>query len=231
VTRRRKVLLAVAATLAVASIGIAGNAWRRNAEIAQFKKDARRARVAVHSYFIDDCGGVPDYPGNPLSPGLTTPIAYMESLPRDRFSPTAEILRYVQTQGAGNGARFLIISRGPDRDWDIDRLRTRATCYRPIGVGTDVVAYRPEGALAWVDGRPYIYLNAGNTVKVAALKYADGREETVQTFESLSLGTKEDRYAPMTESSVQEKLARDGISIYDPTNGARSDGDLIVIDL
>ena len=93
-----------------------------NNKLNQVQKEQKEMATGVETLFVDDCSGVFPGPDNYLPPRLTTPIAYVKTLYHDPFSPANEPYRYIDQPGRGNGAMYIIASRGPDGDWDVTRV-------------------------------------------------------------------------------------------------------------
>lgn len=120
------------------------------AKVSKVKSDLRTLMIACESYFVDyneyppfaigansanaALGSEsPAYKRPTFGPHVTTPIAYITSLPLDVFSPEGEAVymfwsivpgrpdpsgKIVGENEARKGGRYMIISAGPDRDYD-----------------------------------------------------------------------------------------------------------------
>ena len=69
---------------------------------------------------------------NYLSGTLTTPVAFIDKIPKDPFSKTGGYFRYI------NDVKFpipyLLISQGPDGDWDIEKYSIKTTHLAPVRI-------------------------------------------------------------------------------------------------
>jgi hypothetical protein len=161
------------------------------------KADLYQISVGVHGVYVDDGGGLRPGLDNYLPNRLTSPISYLTSLPKDPFSQTDETYRMIgqtsEEYPRSNYTQFILVSQGPDMDWDIEKLpfRINAPRFESIGYGIRVSENQPlvpEKLIALP--RPYYRLKSGE---------------------------------------VRKYLFDNKVSMYDPTNGLMSDGDIIYI--
>lgn len=186
----------------------------------------REVRVALETNFVDDCGNTDPAEDNYLPAKLTTPIAYMSKLPSDPFSRAGETFKYVNQDNAGNATEYLLVSRGPDGDWDVDKIRERH-------------AVQPR---AWPDEHKwssFVYESTGSLRtsdrllddpywrgKLAYIELKTGERFRVHLYDVRSLPKPEpSRWLGAEE--MQKFLEASGVHVYDPTNGLMSDGDII----
>jgi hypothetical protein len=120
----------------------------------------------------------------------------------------------------------IFVSRGPDRDWDIDRLPLNSEVYKIAPVPNDAQSImrfperdQMDSPHYWPkDGRYTYYMSGsgekiyGETYKVRALP--DGENPKYPT--------------DLTREEVVNYLNKHNVSIYDPTNGIWSDGDIVI---
>jgi len=190
-------------------------------KIKQVSMDLRKLQIAIAACATVDCYELYPPRGNYLPSGLTTPMAYLNMLPMDPFSPQRETYRYICQEGWGHASACLIASRGPDGDWDVERLPDRMKIH--------------EGR--WLSGR----------VKVKTVEYdwpeqhltspqpfgnveyyitEDGRRVDVPEYEVIMLPKKQ-REGILGMKEIFQHFLKNNVAIYDPTNGLKSDGDII----
>lgn len=165
---------------------------------------------------------------------LTTPIAYIAgaSTPlRDPFSPSGEEIRFVTSPEGHYGGFAIIASRGPDGDWDIDRLPMREEIYAnaiasPNAKSTSIVFIWGDGRpdeMAVKPGLPYPRVLA---FTMQSGEVVDGRKISVISLPPRMEIAQRLRTVPI-EPARLEFLVELGVLPYDPTNGLVSDGDLM----
>lgn len=134
-------LLLVVAIIAILAIFTTGGRTRGagdRARVGRVKTDMRSMATALESYFLDHGALPPAIPASSaraagaggVAPGLTTPVAYLVSLPPDVLaSEKGESLRY-----HAEGDEYLLFSAGPDRSYDI---RDPGLAIRGVEVGPE----------------------------------------------------------------------------------------------
>lgn len=196
-------------------------------KLERVKTDQRTIQVALESLFVDDCGNTYPDPENALPAKLTTPIAYLPSLPVDPFAGGGEPYRLFTQLNRGNGTAYLIVSRGPDGDLDSSRLPYTKIFPAPVQLPKGTVwveSFDKEGRRDFKVDAPFAYWSAH------VVAYGMGVDKTVRVPQSTYRflpGDSGDWDRWMTRRDLAPYLAEHGISVYDPTNGARSDGDSI----
>jgi hypothetical protein len=128
-----------------------------NHKLTQVKKEQKEIATGVETVFVDDCSGMLPGPDNYIPVRLTTPIAYVKTLYHDPFSPANEPYRYIDQPGRGNGAMYLVASRGPDGDWDVTRIPTGVKRFLPVKVPFDAIGVRYVKSTT--DSKPNNYYN------------------------------------------------------------------------
>ncbi len=201
----------------------------------EFEIQASDMATTVFSYFVDDCGGLPQTYGSVSPLRLNTPTGYLKQLPGDPFAVTPTPLRLMLDSLQGNSSPMAIVSVGPDRLSDMDLA---------MGLQTNVTTWTDY--MHYVRTRPEI-----NSVTF----YYDDWQSIKELFEvkySVNLGTQDGKVYPIprnimpalpprpfhllespspepSESWLYEELINRGIVHYDPTNGSRSRGDLLIL--
>ena len=214
----------IAALMTGAALGACSVLGRRNINkrVAQARADELSIATALVSFFVDDCSGLNPGHDNYLPIHLTTPTPYLKTLPKDPFSKSGETYRYFNQIEAGNSTLFLLVSQGPDHDWDVDRLPGRYSPRElvnvPKGSSYKYAQYdKPNIAnpdLRWVANVEY-YITPG------------GERVNTPTYE-LKVIPKEGRDQQWVGvPQLIDHLAANGIFQYDPSNGLVSDGDII----
>lgn len=148
-----ELLIVVAIIAILAAIAIPNFlAAQVRSKVSRTKADMRSVSTAIESYFVDNndypfTSGEyipPIFPGMKLTPGMTTPIAYISSLPKDPFGESAgydvykqygttedywySTKRYYDRNSwpwhvypsggtSGNPAMWVLQSKGPDHAW------------------------------------------------------------------------------------------------------------------
>jgi hypothetical protein len=208
--------------IGIATAGtIIGNNSLLKHKIEKTAADLKTVQIGLEGHFVDACNDFMPLKGNYLPPGLTTPVAYIKSLMKDPFSPTGETIRYVNQEGRANGTQYLLVSRGPDRDWDIDRLPDKIKYHEGKMLSIDVHKVKindedkEHSATSgyWYEHVQYIVLQNGTKIEYPMIE--------VYALPTTGPGW-------FTQPQLIEYLAKSNIAIYDPTNGLRSDGDMMV---
>ncbi len=184
----------------------------------------REGAVAVESKFIDDCGAQLISEFNYFPAELTTPIGYLKSPLLDPFGKNGEVLHFINQPDHVNGSNYLIVSRGPDGDLDLSSWPHKEQYYAPLQLppGTALL-YKPDILSTKTATQEKSY--AGFWTHHAQSYTLDGVEKTNRSVSvstiphSLERGSSVDPFV--------EYLVDHDISIYDPTNGLYSDGDII----
>jgi hypothetical protein len=226
--RRLAPLLALVAIVGGLAYWQAASAARLEGKLDRVRADFLQFREATAAMQVDKGQFPYTQPGNRLPPSMTTPIPYMTTLPRDPFSPSGEFYRMV-TQDAANHwtmHRTLFVSRGPDGDWDIDKLPRSerwAGMIRPNGMMSAKSSELEEPTAIWANSLPdaeYVLLEDGSRVEGTLIPDAI----MLPTFRGNDVGV------PMRANGIETSnyLVEHGVSPYDPTNGAYSDGDLVL---
>jgi hypothetical protein len=200
----------------------------------QVKADQRKIIVAAESWFVDNCNHLDSANENYIPPRLTTPIAYLPKLPKDPFSQSGETYRHISEIGRANSAVYYIVSQGPDRDWNIDRLPLTATKDDVYYFNSDVVAYRAVNNEEFIENTEYNESEYGIWKSfVGEVKKADGSTLYVGQKTILALPSPSEN-----ESSYESYhqffatyMQYNNIPTYDPTNGLRSNGDIFKLSI
>ena len=116
------IMIAIVGILAAIAVPNFLNAQQR-AKVSRVQADIRSISTAIGAYEIDN-GQFP----SSLS-GITTPIAYMSSLPGDPFAPPGGSVGY---QYMAAGESFVIVSYGPDAILDTPVNPNAATIPSPL---------------------------------------------------------------------------------------------------
>lgn len=219
-----KKLLFIIGVILIVGIATAGTIIGKNSllkhKIEKTMADLKTVQIGLESLFVDDCSDTMPLQGNYLTPKLTTPVAYIKSLMIDPFSSTKETIRYVNQEGRANGTQYLLVSRGPDRDWDIDRLPDKIRYHEGLMTPENISLLKIDGQEerrnlggSWCEHVEYIVLSNGKRIDYPMIE--------VYALPTTSPGW-------FTQPQLIEYLAKSNIAIYDPTNGLRSDGDMMV---
>ncbi|MFB3896889.1 MAG: hypothetical protein ACE14V_11375 [bacterium] len=225
----KKLLFIIGAILiiGIATAGaIIGNNYLLKEKIEKTYANLKTVQTGVEAHFVDNCSDMMPLKGNYLTPYLTTPVAYIKSLMRDPFSPSNETIKYVNQEHRGNGTQYLLVSRGPDKDWDIDRLPDKIRYHegkilpeniKQLKVDDDNEVRNFKGNIGhgWCEHVEYIVLSSGERIDYPMI-------------EVFALPTTGQNQGWFTHPQLIEYLAKSNIAIYDPTNGLRSDGDMLV---
>jgi type II secretory pathway pseudopilin PulG len=215
-------VLAAILVLALAAILFYYRSYRPRQQVKIVRQDLRSCRVAIEASFVDDYHDLHPARGNYLPVWLTTPRAYLATLPVDPFSPTGKTYRYFD-QGLRSNPTYVIASCGPDGDCDLDRLPDRIKIHEDqllSGRLTIQQAHLPNKwsrdrlYLLWVDNVRYYVDETGQRIDVPQHELA-----------VLPLG--KTRQGALSHAELIAHLTKNNIAIYDPTNGLRSDGDIV----
>lgn len=182
--------------------GMAVSNRMAESRVDQAREGLARAGAAVSARFVDSALKLVPGPDNALPAALTTPIAYLPKLEEDPFADSRMPLRFVIDGGTMYGAGYIISSMGPDGDWDLGRLP-----------GREYVA----------DGR-----TIAPELLTARQREMPGIYEIVVLDRDVTHGIV-GRARPEAADALIEYLAGHDIAIYDPTNGAISDGDILFV--
>lgn len=227
--RRPHPIIAAAIVTAIAILGSAsyGIICRYNlrANVDSTQKRLKDVATGIASLFVDDCNGMEPDPHNYLPLKLTTPVAYVKERYVDGFSPKGEPLRYVNQANASNGTEFLVVSCGPDGDWDIDRLPLRHKLAQPVRPpdGSTIYMYDRDTTFSDLRGQASW---GGWVNKVCYYTTVNGKRVDVPMIEVMIIPRDSPNYW-LSRDQLIEYLAKSNIAFYDPTNGLRSDGDII----
>jgi hypothetical protein len=187
------------------------------------RADLKNANVALLTYFVDICNDLYPDPKNYLSHQLTTPVGYLKALPLDPFSRSGETFRYVNQESGGNCTCYVLASRGPDGDWDVERLPLRFKVHE----GREL-----QGQVRYVASydRSEQFQNFKEPVWVDQVKYyiKDDKRVDVPQYELMGLPKRGAVPDSFLRTSMTLYLAQNGIAVYDPTNGLKSDGDIVI---
>ncbi|MEQ8818815.1 MAG: hypothetical protein RLY93_01115 [Sumerlaeia bacterium] len=184
--------------------------------LAKAESRLHRLCVAVEAMKVDMCRVFPPEAGNAPPTMLTTPIAYLAPIPSDPFGNGQEPFFYAISSMERCNQSYILASRGPDRDLDLSRLPATEQFYPTTAVHR-AVYYLERGRFeSW---KPDHRDNS------AAPRYSPPYMLRVLPDDletSLQLGTRDEK-----RRCLSEFLHTHGVAIYDPTNGATSDGDVI----
>jgi hypothetical protein len=222
----KKILIIVGSLLliGIATAGtIIGNQLWLNSKITKTNAELKIVQIGLESLFVDDCSDTMPLQGNYLTFKLTTPVAYIKSLMKDPFSPTNEYIRYVNQEGRANGTQYLLVSRGPDKDWDIDRLPDKIRYHERRILPTDTIKLKTDESNDIENAK-----EGWNREHVEYVILKKGTKIEYPMIEVFALPTTGPNQGWFTQPQLIEYLAKNNIAIYDPTNGLRSDGDIMV---
>jgi len=226
------------AGVSVAGVGIRVARDRAlNAAVAKANSDLRQLSVAFHSWDVDVKTPMPAFADNTLPWILTTPIAYLSGFPEDPFGPPGSSYRVV-TQVDGHYNRTVVLaSAGPDGDYDVLQLPTRARLVLRTGEPSELYL----GLMARLPLSDPPKDRAPRCVRTA-----DGSYWFVPPGHYWGSQASMDRSVKGVEASVvvlPDPVVLDGGALpgeaaiaylitngappYDVTNGARSNGDII----
>jgi hypothetical protein len=243
-TMRLKIT-AILLVLAIALFGYAAFLWygRSSGEVQErCRRTLEIMEGCYQSYegYRVDFDGVPMWdprPGNYFQPILTTPTAYLTRLPQDPFAPKGEELRFVKTFDEGWDLTYCLASRGPDGDCDIMRLPFRKKVPMSLLLPYDVAEYQTtsmdhpaEFPWGWRDkalqeksGMPIFYCQA----RVLYYKRENGQRVDVPEVEIVFLPDPPKGNYWSSREALLQCLEQNGVSAYDPTNGIKSEGDIL----
>lgn len=220
----KRVCIIIGSVLIVIAGAVIGNRLWLKYKVAKTTAELKTVQIGLESLFVDDCSDTMPLQGNYLTPKLTTPVAYIKSLMQDSFSPTGEPIRYVNQEGRANGTQYLLVSRGPDKDWDIDRLPDKIKYHEGRVLPTDTLKLKTdelkeirdakEGGW-WCEHVEYVILQNGTKIDYPM----------IEVFALPITGPNQGWF---TKPQLIDYLAISDIAIYDPTNGLRSNGDMMV---
>lgn len=203
-------------------------AERREQRLHRVYLDFQEIHAAFYSVGVDKVAFPHTWTGNYLSPVLTTPLPYLRSLPNDPFSPAGELYKLASQPwplGTGFFMRTVVVSRGPDGDWDIEKL--------PRSPRWASMLHQPDMA--------QVHLATGQVLKSWNFSIPDVefylREDGTRVEGTLipdAIMLPEDTAGkdyPILANRVElsNYLTKHGVSQYDPTNGLWSDGDMILV--
>jgi hypothetical protein len=210
--------------IGIATTGtIIGNQLWLNSKITKTNAELKTVQIGLESLFVDDCSDTMPLQGNYLTFKLTTPVAYIKSLMKDPFSPTNEYIRYVNQEGRANGTQYLLVSRGPDKDWDIDRLPDKIRYHERRILPIDTIKLKTDESNDIENAK-----EGWNREHVEYVILKKGTKIECPMIEVFALPTTGKNQGWFTQPELIEYLAKSNIAIYDPTNGLRSDGDIMV---
>lgn len=185
----------------------------------------RRVNVAVESLFVDDCSGLDPEFHVDLPTRLSTPIAYLKPPDFiDPFGSGGETLLYLPEKYNRNGIDYVIVSRGPDGDFDAKSLPKVLELRRPISLPLGS-SYRTE------DGSSITILTSYADPEqprqnVVDYTTPDGVTHRNSGYKLYGLPPKGDAPIGTFKTRVDDFLATHGVVHYDPTNGLVSNGDV-----
>lgn len=214
--------------LAGAAAWVVATEYTLKKRIADTTALLRQVAIGVEAEFVDNCGELVPGEDNRLPAQLTTPLGYVSSRDfRDPFSRDGEPLQYYNQEGRGNGTMYVLASRGPDGVLDMANLPERLEMPRPVAAfqlglkGRDVTLKLSRDATEtrflshyWCLDVEYFIDSIGNKVT-----------NTSMTVRLLPKDAKTGGWLKR-EDLVAHLLAQ-GCTVYDPTNGLRSTGDII----
>jgi len=205
-------IIAVIAAIAVPNFMAA----RTRASVARLKADMASTAKAMEAYAVDHDA----YPPISGQVRLTTPTAYIGSIPRSPFLEPA-----FMTEG---GARRWETLPGNAPTW---KLVTDSNIYDPLPLGSD-----GEPANERADAEQACANNCEDTVYIKYAVFPNGQGITASLLDEyagrsqwvlMSGGPDED---DETEEIVRgmRPIGQLGVALYDPTNGTVSSGDLLM---
>lgn len=209
-----------------------GNAIEQKVQLVRDQQ--KELATNVFTLFIDDCTGI--YPEmDQLFPNrITTPIAYItaEQL-QDPFGKPGERYYYLPDRIMSNSLVFAIISRGPDRDLDSEKIPFTSTFVPRLTLaeGTEYLdGYGTHKVGPLKDSKWGEYQNPNHLYNVISYKDSAGNviENTPTPIKLLPRLTDYKDKEDIIKKHL-EWLAQNGAHQYDPTNGLISDGDIITI--
>lgn len=223
--------LVLAVVLLAASLSCGDSVEKRLAVAAERQKEIF---LAVHSLWIDDCSGLKPESGVDLPTRLTTPVAYIgdRRTMQDPFSKEGETFLYVPNTYWVNSGTIAVISRGPDGILEAAELPQNHEYTLPLFLPVGYLYTSTE----W-NGMKQVHPNPQGTVPPVwdANRYRDEsgewhEAEYVVLSAPILPSVQSTRENPnLGAEAALEWLALHGVHQYDPTNGARSRGDVIFI--
>jgi hypothetical protein len=216
--------------VALVVVGVAFAAWKATAErllerrLDRTRQDLRYLLKASNEMDGDKIYIPQTREGNYLSPTFTTPIAYLRTLLVDPFGHDGELYRAVsQSPRLASFTRTIYVSRGPDGDWDIEKL-PRSPRWAGQSFSPDMATYKsattddgPTAPWGWTLPEVEYY-----TLKSGA------RVEGTLIPDAIMLPDMEEKWRLAPVADALAYLLKHGVEQYDPTNGAYSDGDIYV---
>jgi hypothetical protein len=243
-TRRRMVVAGLCA------LAVAGYAYRAYSErriiqnLAKVEKDLTNISHAFGGWSIDIKTVL--YPGegnnlplellgngieSPDSPSWAT-IAYIKAYPNDPFAPKGERAnpgyRFIpQIDENGYAPRIILVSRGPDGDWDIDNLPLSHEIYRYMNVPKDALKAlefpdkeeKPRDKIWRSEFRCAYFINRDGE-KILGSTYS------IKIIPNTKNDLKNPRNNSLSDAEIFMYLRDNNVVAYDPSNGLVSNGDI-----
>ncbi|MBI1289799.1 hypothetical protein GC173_00955 [bacterium] len=186
--------------------------------------------TAVFTLWVDDCGGMAPEIDVSMPNRLTTPIAYTTTEHmQDPFGKPGERLLYLPTYHFANTGLIAIISRGPDGILQSTDLPTSYTLLHPLVLPDGTIADIGETANATAKDT----FRYGTRFVFNVHRYKDSsgvwKDNDRITIHQLPSGNRKSRDREAYLKEVRAWFIEGGAPPYDPTNGATSRGDIILL--
>ncbi len=197
----------------------------RKIETVRYRQD--EVMGATYQLYLENCSGFYPEPDVDIPTQLTTPYAYTKAENTlDPFGKNGETMLLFPGRYFSNGSSVAIASRGPDGDLDCKRLPKVSNYYTPVQLeaGTEYEDWNVKVKTQNKENEDELLQ------QVVRHKNQSGVWIENSGIPILTLpGYEKKFHVVYTEKQLRDWMTENGVFQYDPTNGARSDGDLMMI--